>query len=133
MEEAAKQLPFTFKVPQSYEELTEHFENRSPEEKSIILERMVKCNHPQFGDDNKAKLETLFTLVLQHLHDCASEEDQVSILWKVFQPKMLEAGNAYRRERLSTIDLLIKAACFVKKVNNVYHIKINQSKLNEYK
>ena len=75
MEEAAKQIPFTFKVPETYEGLLGHFENRSPVEKSTILERMIKCNHPQFGDDNKSKLETLFALVLQHLHDCASDEE----------------------------------------------------------
>ena len=79
MEEAQKQIPFTFKVPESYEELSDHFVNRSPDEKAIILERIVKCNHPQFGDDNKNKLESLFTFVLQHLHDSASEDDQVEL------------------------------------------------------
>ena len=55
MEEAKKQIPFTFKVPESYEELSGHFEGRSPSEKATILERIIKCNHPQFGDDNKAR------------------------------------------------------------------------------
>ena len=84
MEEAAKQIPFTFKVPETYEELMGHFDNRGPEEKSTILERMIKCNHPQFGDDNKSKLETLFALMLQHLHDCATDEE----------PEELEEGLA---------------------------------------
>ncbi len=34
-----------------------------------------------------------------------------------------QPGNPNRRGRLSTVDLLIKVACFVKKVNNVFSIK----------
>jgi hypothetical protein len=34
----------------------------------------------------------------------------------------LKSGNTTKRGRLSTIDLLIKVACFVKKVNNVCNI-----------
>jgi hypothetical protein len=30
--------------------------------------------------------------------------------------------NTYKRERLSTADILIKVACFVKKVNNIFII-----------
>ena len=43
---------------------------------------MIKCNHPQFGKDNKAQLEQLFTFLLQHIHDCASD-DQVPDLQSV--------------------------------------------------
>jgi len=53
MEEAKKQIPFTFKVPESYEELSGHFDGRDSGEKATILERIIKCNHPQFGDDNR--------------------------------------------------------------------------------
>ena len=33
---------------------------------------MIKCNHPQFGKNNKEQLENLFTFILQHIYDCAS-------------------------------------------------------------
>ena len=36
---------------------------------------MIKCNHPQFGKDNKAQLENLFAFLLQHIHDCAAIEE----------------------------------------------------------
>jgi hypothetical protein len=55
IEEAKKQIPFTFKVPESYEELSGHFQGRDSGEKATILERIIKCNHPQFGGDNKAR------------------------------------------------------------------------------
>jgi len=40
-------------VPENYEELLSAFENRSPENKGLIVERIIKCNHPQFSDENK--------------------------------------------------------------------------------
>ncbi len=36
---------------------------------------------------------------------------------------MVEARKTNLRERLSTVDLLIKVACFVKKVNNILNIE----------
>ena len=67
-----KELPFTFKVPKTSDDLEELFEGRNSMEKAIIIERMIKCNHPQFGKDNKAQLENLFAFLLQHIHDSAS-------------------------------------------------------------
>ncbi len=60
-------------VPDTYEDLVKWFTNRSPEEKSLIVQRVIKCNHPQFGDNNKEKLEAFFTFLLQYIHDCASD------------------------------------------------------------
>jgi hypothetical protein len=39
------------------------------------------------------------------------------------------AGITNGRVRLSTVDLLIKVACFVKKVRNVFNIKMSSYKL----
>ena len=69
-------IPFTFSVPKTCEELDELFENRGAKEKALITERMIKCNHPQFGNDNKAQLENLFKFLLQHIHDCASNVEE---------------------------------------------------------
>ncbi len=41
----------------------------------------------------------------------------------------LEPGNPYWRGRLSTVDLLIKVACFVKKVNNIIYTWMSWAKL----
>ena len=67
-----QEIPFTFSVPKTSDDLEELFNGRGPKEKAIIVERMIKCNHPQFGKDNKAQLENLFAFLLQHIHDCAS-------------------------------------------------------------
>ena len=74
-EEAEKQIPFAFTAPTTYDELTSHFIDRSPTDHGIIVGRIVKCNHPQFGNNNKEKMETLFTFLLQYIHDCAVDYD----------------------------------------------------------
>merc|ERR1712218_9956 len=60
IEAAKKEIPFTFAVPTSYDELISHFEGRSASDKALIIERMIKCNHPQFSENNKSYLENLF-------------------------------------------------------------------------
>ena len=70
------EIPFTFSVPKSSEELDELLQDKSAKVKGVILERMIKCNHPQFGKDNKAQLENLFAFLLQHIHDCADMDEE---------------------------------------------------------
>ena len=80
IEEAQKQIPFTFPAPSSYEELMNHLQDRSAKEKGVVIERMIKCNHPQFGENNKANLEKLFCFILQHIHECCeNDEDSAEI------------------------------------------------------
>ncbi len=40
---------------------------------------------------------------------------------------IVAAGNPNRRGRLSTVDLLVKVACFVTRVNNIFNITSNWS------
>merc|ERR1712226_204395 len=51
-ETVKKQIPFTFTVPTTFEALQELFEDRTAKEQVLIIERMIQCNHPQFGGDN---------------------------------------------------------------------------------
>ncbi len=37
----------------------------------MIVERILKCNHPRLGEGNRERLQSLFTFLLQHVHDCA--------------------------------------------------------------
>jgi len=41
----------------------------------------------------------------------------------------MKAGKPYSIGRPSTVDLLFKVACFVKKANNIFGIKMSCSKL----
>ncbi|XP_023701640.1 nucleolar protein 14 [Cryptotermes secundus] len=79
MEKARKELPYTFQVPDTYEELHAVLFVQSPGHQAVILERMIKCNHPSLGEGFKVKLANLFGFLLQHLQDTAvsteNEED----------------------------------------------------------
>lgn len=65
---------FLLLVPDSYDELQTLLEPHNPEYQSVILERMIKCNHPSLGEQNKMKLQNLFAYLLQFLHDTASSD-----------------------------------------------------------
>eukprot|EP00095_Tigriopus_kingsejongensis_P002460 maker-scaffold1069_size64751-snap-gene-0.13 protein:Tk02460 transcript:maker-scaffold1069_size64751-snap-gene-0.13-mRNA-1 annotation:"nucleolar protein 14 homolog" len=75
MASARRQIPFTFSVPPSFEVLVDHFSQRTPAEHATIIQRIMKCNHPQFGDNNKLELQTLFAFLLQYINDSAIDFD----------------------------------------------------------
>jgi nucleolar protein 14 len=58
-------------VPDTYEKLQAMLSVESPEHQAVILERMIKCNHPSLGEGFKSKLVNLFGFLLQHLQDTA--------------------------------------------------------------
>lgn len=75
MEEARKELPYTYNIPVNFEELEKLLENHNSEYQSIIIDRIIKCNHWTLDGKNKEKLSNLFIYLLQHIHDCASTDD----------------------------------------------------------
>lgn len=79
MEKARKELPYTFPLPDSYEELEEILKNQPPSYKSVIIERIIKCNHPSLVESNKEKLSFLFVYLLQYLNDQSSDSSEESI------------------------------------------------------
>ncbi|XP_076293814.1 nucleolar protein 14 homolog l(3)07882 [Lasioglossum baleicum] len=80
MEKARRELPYIFKVPESYEELQKLLANRNAEYQSVIIDRVIKCNHWTLDGKNKEKLADLFLYLLQHINDCAVEDDSESIV-----------------------------------------------------
>ncbi|KAF0762760.1 nucleolar protein 14 isoform X1 [Aphis craccivora] len=80
MDEARKQLPYTFTVAESYEGFQEILEDRSITEQIVIIERMIKVNHPSLGNDNRSNLQRLYPYLLQHLNDNSCSIDGWKIL-----------------------------------------------------
>ncbi|XP_076761645.1 nucleolar protein 14 homolog l(3)07882 [Xylocopa sonorina] len=80
MEKARKELPYTYKAPDSFEELQEFLQNHNADYQSIIVDRIIKCNHWSLDSANKEKLSNLFLYLLQHLNDCAIEDDIESVV-----------------------------------------------------
>ncbi|XP_033332945.2 nucleolar protein 14 homolog l(3)07882 [Megalopta genalis] len=80
MEKARKELPYTYKVPTSYEEFQKLLKNHNAEYQSVIIDRIIKCNHWTLDGRNKEKLSDLFIYLLQHINDCAVEDNIESIV-----------------------------------------------------
>ncbi|KAF3421845.1 hypothetical protein E2986_01393 [Frieseomelitta varia] len=84
MENARKELPYTFEVPESFAELQEILQNYNADCQSIIVDRIIKCNHWSLNNTNKEKLSNLFLFLLQHINDHTMEDDIKSVI-KGFQ------------------------------------------------
>ncbi|XP_045582443.1 nucleolar protein 14 isoform X2 [Procambarus clarkii] len=79
MEAAKKEIPYTFEVPQDYDSFWALLENHSPKEVSLILERMISCNHPSLGGTNKEKCDDIYAYILQTLHVLSDPEGESPI------------------------------------------------------
>lgn len=77
MEKAQKELPYTFELPTKYDELEKLLMKHSADYQAVILERMIKCNHPKVEPANREKMVTLFAFLLQFINDLASNDDPV--------------------------------------------------------
>lgn len=75
MEKAEKELPYTFELPNKYESLEKLLKKYSADYQSVILERMIKCNHPKVEPANRERMTTLFAYLLQYINDLASSKD----------------------------------------------------------
>ncbi|XP_040275114.1 nucleolar protein 14 [Bufo bufo] len=73
-EEAGSKLPFTFDVPELYEDFQSLLSEKPTDQQLLVLERIQKCNHPSLAQGNKAKLEKLFGFLLDYIVDLAGQE-----------------------------------------------------------
>lgn len=103
------ELPFTFTLPDSYEALLALFEGKTTLQKGIIIERMIKCNHPSLSEKNKESLGMLFIYLLQYLNDCP--ENSVSQTFKIFSilaPQIFQLAQLNKENAHSSILEVIK-------------------------
>lgn len=85
LEGSENELPFTFKLPDSYESFMETFKDKSCNHQKIILERMIKCNHPSLAQGNKESLGVLFDYILQYLNDLFTDIESDTSLKQNFE------------------------------------------------
>uniref|UniRef100_A0A2P2I4L6 Nucleolar protein 14-like n=1 Tax=Hirondellea gigas TaxID=1518452 RepID=A0A2P2I4L6_9CRUS len=65
VEQATKELPYTFDVPRNFEGFWSLLQGRSPADVSTIISRMIACNHPQLKHANRLKCSDIFSYILQ--------------------------------------------------------------------
>ncbi|RZF43750.1 hypothetical protein LSTR_LSTR009173 [Laodelphax striatellus] len=70
--------PLIPSMPESYDDFQSLMKDFGVKDQAIILERLIKLYHPSLGDNNRQKLESLFTFLLQHLNDAEYHD-----CWKV--------------------------------------------------
>lgn len=71
MEKARRELPYTYSVPESFEQLEELLESHNADYQSVIVDRIIKCNHPTLNGKNKEAMSNLFVYLLQYVNNCA--------------------------------------------------------------
>ncbi|XP_053407134.1 nucleolar protein 14-like [Mercenaria mercenaria] len=87
IEQAKKELPYTFKAPASYDELLDILEGHNMEDQLTIIERIRKCHHPSLAEGNKQKLEKLFGHLVQFYGDlCIQDPPQVDFADRLVTP-----------------------------------------------
>ncbi|XP_043273708.1 nucleolar protein 14 homolog [Venturia canescens] len=84
MEKARQELPYTYSAPETFEEFETLIKDHNPDYQSIILERIVKCNHWTLGQGNREKLCKVFDYLLQYIVQSASVTSEKDIS-KCFQ------------------------------------------------
>lgn len=85
MEKARKELPYTYNAPESFEELENLLKHHNADYQSVIVDRIIKCNHWTLNGKNKEKMLNLFLYLLQHINNCASIMENAEDLVKCFQ------------------------------------------------
>uniref|UniRef100_A0A3Q3K7X5 NOP14 nucleolar protein homolog (yeast) n=1 Tax=Monopterus albus TaxID=43700 RepID=A0A3Q3K7X5_MONAL len=62
-QEAAKaELPYTFTVPETFNDLKDLLHGHTPDNQRLIVARTQKCNHPSLGVGNKLKLQVQYII-----------------------------------------------------------------------
>lgn len=72
-------LPFTIEMPKTYEEFSKLLNEYKIQDQSIIIERLIKCNHPKLEGVNRGQVVKLFAFLLQILNEQFSDACQEDI------------------------------------------------------
>lgn len=109
VEKANNELPYTYKLPDSYENLRSTLSHQPPEYQGVIVERMIKCNHPSLATENKENLGKLLIYLLQHLNDVAADSaDDMKNCFSVLNAVTPHLYNLTQLNPLNALNSLIE-------------------------
>lgn len=77
--DALDKIPFTIKMPDSFEALVALLESHSTKVQAVVIERIIKTNHPRLLHVNKARMLKLFAYLLQYINDLFSGTTEKSV------------------------------------------------------
>ncbi|KYM81735.1 Nucleolar protein 14, partial [Atta colombica] len=84
MEKARNELSYAYNAPESFEELEKLLGHHNADYQSVIVDRIIKCNHWSLDGRNREKMSNLFVYLLQHINNCAFTESADDLI-KCFQ------------------------------------------------
>ncbi|XP_039970150.1 nucleolar protein 14 homolog [Bactrocera tryoni] len=79
-------LPYMMDIPDNYEGFNKLLYKRKSEEQGIIIERLIKCNHPKLdGINNRDNISKLFDFLLQYVNELFADatQDDIQIQFKI--------------------------------------------------
>lgn len=77
--QASKELPYTFEMPQGYQELKNILYAQNPDNRNVIIERIIKCNHPKLDGNNREKIVNLFGYLVEFVCGIFDESTEENI------------------------------------------------------
>ncbi|TFK43882.1 nucleolar protein 14 [Crucibulum laeve] len=91
----SKELPFTFPCPSSHEEFLEIVEDVEDKDVPIVVQRIRALYHTSLGPDNKFKLQTLATVLIDHILYVTSPPTPHFTLLTSLLPHLIALTRAY--------------------------------------
>uniref|UniRef100_T1IJG7 Nucleolar protein 14 n=1 Tax=Strigamia maritima TaxID=126957 RepID=T1IJG7_STRMM len=97
------EIPYVLEVPVTFEEFLKLVDGYSSSDQAIVIERIIKCNHPKLKADNKEKLEEFYNVLLQYVdhltRDSACHLDTldklIPFLYELAHLSPLSAANCF--------------------------------------
>ncbi|XP_046747875.1 nucleolar protein 14 [Diprion similis] len=113
MEQARKELPYTYAAPESFEELQKLLQHQNADYQTVIVERIIKCNHQSLAESNKEKLAKLFAYLLQHVNECMinTEDRGIANCFQIFDrlcPHLYDLTHALPENAKTCIQEMMK-------------------------
>ncbi|KRG01533.1 nucleolar protein 14 homolog [Drosophila mojavensis] len=72
-------IPYTIKMPKTYEDFTELLAKYTPAQQVIVVERIIKCNHPKLEGVNREDVVKLFGFLLHYIKDMFEDASELDI------------------------------------------------------
>lgn len=77
--EKLDRIPYSINMPESYEELMALMEKESSKVQGVVLDRIIKTNHPKLMMANRNKMHKLFAYLLQYVNDLFSSVAEAKV------------------------------------------------------
>ncbi|KAG8917878.1 nucleolar complex protein 14, partial [Tulasnella sp. 408] len=90
-----KELPYTFACPENHDDFLDIVAEIDDEDIPTVVQRIRTLYHPSLAEGNKAKLEVLTTILIEHILHAAGSSDNPFPLITSLSPQLFTLIKAY--------------------------------------